>query len=286
MTIPTLVLSRGALPEAGPFDLSRSAGEEAQPVKAWDPMQAQHPQGDMWLDYPFAAGYQDLGSVEDAPDGEGALVSDSSSAEHLSAQLVRQSIEAGIAELIAQGEKFGFPRGRCEWIVTELLQNATQYGALSAQSANAGLVRFAWNFEGNADSATLTIAVSNPVPKLFNPAQYCNLPMEEFVLTLESGNNGHSAVPVFVGYLTPGHKLYYLWDLPDGGRIVGSVSDCASNPESADVMYPLTLEVSRYDQDGGEVPYSIEQFHQDVATGLETQTVTVAGVFTNRHIED
>jgi len=132
----------------------------------------------------------------------------------------------------------------------------------------------------------LTIAVSNPVPKLFNPAQYCNLPLEEFFSAREGGSNGHSAVTVFVGYLTPGNKLYYLWDLPDGGRIVSSVSECASDPDSTDIMYPLTVEVSRYDGDGREVPYSIEEFRNDVAAGLETQTVTVAGVFTNRPIGD
>jgi|GEM_PF-6433687 len=109
MTTTTLVLSKGALPDAGPFDLSRSAGEEAQPVTAWDPARAQQRQGDMWLYYPYESGYQDLGSVEDAPGGEGALVVDSSSAEPLSEHVVRRSIETGIAELIAQGGEMWFP---------------------------------------------------------------------------------------------------------------------------------------------------------------------------------
>lgn len=280
MITTTLLLGRGDLPRGGPFDLSGATGEQAQPVKMWDPARAQQPQGDMWLDYPFPSGYQGLGTESAPPQGKHSVTAASPpTTEPLSAQSVRQSIEAAIAELISQGESFGFSRGRCEWIITELLQNATQYGALSVRSQHAGLVRFSWEFDGGADSATLTVAVSNPVPKLFNPAQYCNLSMDEFISILEGSTNGHSAVPIFVGYLAPGHKLYYLWDLSDGGRIVCCLSECATTPDSAELMYPLSMEVSRYDRDGGVVTYSIERFRQDVAAGLATETVTVAGVF-------
>ena len=173
-------------------------------------------------------------------------------------------------------------------VITELLQNATQYGKISDQADCAGLIRVKWQFSPDSEDDCLTLAISNPATKLFNPAKYCNLKIEEYLSCVADGSNGHAAVSTLVAYLGCGRALCYLWDLTDGGKIVCSLS--AINPEAADaaaaeitipddIVMPVKVSVSKYSNDGDSMPYTTDEFLRDVASGLRTETVTVAGIF-------
>lgn len=284
MTAPTLVLGKGSLPDSSAFDLS-IAVDKPQPVCPWSPSAAQAPSGDMWLDYSYPAGYQRLTREASSSDSDQQLPESGDSAEMRDAQRVRSSIDAAIEVIVEQGRVLGFSASRCEMILTELLQNATQYGVIHSCVDYAGLVRLAWEFEQQSEGCVLTLAVSNPVKKLFNPAKYCNLSLDDYLDAAAEGTNGHVAVALFTGFLSLGEKLHYLWDLPSRERIVCRIAPCNESDErlneASDIVSPVVVEVSKYDEFGNELPYSLDRFLADVEVGLPTEAVTVAGVFQN-----
>lgn len=279
---PTLVLGAGVLPDGAVFDLSASV-EAGLSVPVWDPSSARARRGDMWLDYPFKAGFQGIGGENAAGDSPATHRLQECPEDQQLAQQTRGLIEAGIAAIIEQGEALGFHSARTWRILTELLQNATAYGALSETINCAGLVRLAWEFNDTPGGPTLTVAVSNPIPRLFNPARYCNIPFEQYCSIAEQGGSGHVAVSLFVGFLTEGQKLHYLWDMPDGYRVVCRLGRCAAGESEADtdeiLMNPARIGVSKYDKHDREVPYSLYDFLHDIDAGVPAEAVTVAGIF-------
>jgi hypothetical protein len=280
MGATTLAVGTGQLPNGSAFELSVSEAEVAS-IPVWDLGAARGAQGDMWLDYPHELGFQGIGGENTKVDR--ATPEGRASVEALQEHNVREQIEAGIAAIMDKGEQYGFGRWRVWRILTELLQNATAHGALSESVKYAGLVRLAWEFGTSQDGGALTVAVSNPIPRLFNPAKYCNISFEEFDVIAEAGGSGHVAVGVLVGYLAEGHKLHYLWDLADGSRIVCRLGASASGDSEVEldglILNPATVEVSKYSVDNSELPYSLEGFLRDVEAGLTTEAVTVAAVF-------
>lgn len=285
MGASTLVLGTGVLPRGSAFDLSTFVGSGLS-IPVWDPGTARARQGDMWLDYPFEAGFQGIGGDDALAESPAAHSSEKGTVAPAWEHEARARIEAGVAAIIEQGVAYGFESARVWRILTELLQNATVYGALSESVTCAGLIRLAWEFDDTPAGATLTVAVSNPIPRLFNPAKYCNIPIEEYCNIAELGGSGHAAVSVCVGYLAAGQKLHYLWDLPDGSRIVCRLRDCPLEDSEVTsdslLMNPAEIEVSKYDSCDREVLYSVDDFLRDVETGLPTESVTVAGIFANR----
>jgi hypothetical protein len=282
MAASTLVLGTGVLPRGSAFDLSTFVGS-GWSIPVWDPLTARARQGEMWLDYPFEAGFQGIGGEDTLAASPAAHSSERGTGQPVWEQEARAQIEAGVTAIVEQGLAYGFESARAWMIFTELLQNATAYGALSESVAYAGLIRLAWEFDDTPAGATLTVAVSNPIPRLFNPAKYCNISVEEYCNIAEQGGSGHVAVSLFVGFLADGQKLHYLWDLPDGSRIVcrlrGSSMADSEVPSDEILLNPAEIEVAKYDHHDREVPYSLDGFLRDVEAGLPTESVTVAGIF-------
>lgn len=274
--VSALVLARGKLPDRSAFDVLSYARDNRE-IPVWPDSAVEGALGDLILDYPYNSGYQGIG-------GENALRGRDPHGQ-IRERSTRENIERVVAAITASGDQCGFTPERTRWILTELLQNATTHGALSDTIDYAGLLRVAWRFESEGATKNLTIAVSNPVPRLFNPARYCNLSMEEFCAIAEQGGSGHVAVSVCAGYLSKGHKLHYLWDLPGGSRIECRLAayelDDPSAPSEENTVLPMQVEVSKYDPADEELPYTLEQFLSDVQAEQQTEAVTVAGVFAN-----
>jgi hypothetical protein len=277
----TLVLTKGFKTDIRPFDLSfepasvPSLNLEELPLK-----------GGVWLDYPAPRGYQSLQSLMDKGEFEQDL-----------GQVILTRISELLSTIEQAGKQVGFNDYKSCNIASELLQNATHYGALSDEVKSAGLIGIEWNFEKRGEDPVLELAISNPVPNLFNPARYLNIPFEEFLECNErDGTNGHLATGNLVGYICEGEKLRFNWVLRDGGSIVCELSRIVEDEASAVgeemgeaeinidslLMNPAKVEVFKYDQQGKAMDYSTDDFLRDITGKLKTETVTVAGVFSGK----
>jgi|GEM_PF-3309943 len=277
----TLVLNKGFQPDIRPFDLSF----EPASVPSLN-LQELPLNGGVWLDYPAPRGYQFLQSLIE----KGEFGQDLGHA-------ILNRINELLSTIEQAGKQVGFNDYKSCNIASELLQNATHYGALSDEVKSAGLIGVEWNFEKRGENPVLELAISNPVPALFNPARYLNIPFDEFFeCTQRDCTNGHLATCNLVGYLCEGEKLRFHWVLRDGGSIVCELSRIVEDEASAVgeemgeaevnidslLMNPAKVEVFKYDQQGKAIDFSMDDFLRDIAGKLETETVTVAGVFSGK----
>jgi hypothetical protein len=251
------------------------------PFALYDPVSGEHrevpvftpaPKGEAWLDYNLPGGYQRA----DQWKGDKA---------EIAAQL-KSRFDDVIKGFVTNAHSVGLSEFASEYVISELLQNATQYGRCSPGSDGPGLVSVKWDIGTYENTPHCIISVSNPVLAIFNPARYCNMTEEDFERSVLEGGNCHVGASSLIGFLKSGESLRYLWIMSNGERIVCemselSESDVASNQDSlnSNFVNRAKLSFTKYSNEGAPLPYSEDDFNRDVANKLAASTVTVSGVF-------
>ena len=213
------------------------------------------------FDYPFSAKYTRL---------EGSKIADDT----------KRAIEDVVSRIIGEADDALNTPNHMEFVLSELVRNASQYAGVEQGSARTNHVDIEWIVDANESDPCLILAVSNSTPYLFNPAKYSNTPFEEIPL---DDNQGHLNLLAIPGMVQPGTQLTYRWETTSSEAITCKMSYFGENdpdrPKTHEVATPsIRITVSKYDSRGAPSPYSTEQFLRDVANGLPTTRVTATCV--------
>jgi hypothetical protein len=261
---PSLARTTGAIPNANPLAIDISAEGIPRSLWCWPPPDLS--QGDLWIDYPFSEGLAAL--TNNARDPE--LAND-----------IRTRVFRCIDDLIDEGARHSINPFHGQWVFHELLTNATQYGGISSSDEPCLLVRLEWQFHDPQRGGGLSVAVSNPCPHLFDPTRYARMEPSDLYSISGEDNNGHLATIALLGFLKEDTTLSYVWYMPGGSCIQLKVlatqrpqDDQSQTHEGVSQVIHRT--VQRFDAEGRAVPYSLEAFESDVASGMVTEKVTVA----------
>jgi len=266
MVSSTLENTKGALPETSAFDLRDVSHFGGRHI--WSPPPQNLATGDLWIDYPFRESYNGLGK---------------SSADPELAEATKRQLELHLNALVDATKVVGIDEGRARWAVDELITNATQYGAISATTEAAGLIRLEWRIDHSSEGSTLALAVTNPCQQLFDPSRFARMEIGDFYSMENTGTNAHLGTIAMMSYLKDGTKLSYMWEMESGERIRLSMWPIAENdpdrPENfAELMKPARIDLSKFDSSNKSVPYSFDQFQRDIETKVMPESVTVACV--------
>jgi hypothetical protein len=211
--------------------------------------------------YPFSAKYTRL---------EGSKLADDT----------KRAIEDVVSRIIGKGKDTLNAEYLTELVLTELVRNASQYAGVDQDSTRTNHVEIEWIVDANENDPCLILAISNSTPCLFNPAKYSNTPFDD--LPLEN-NQGHLNLLAIPGMVKPGTHLTYRWETTSSEVITCSMSYFGENdpdlPEIKEEATPaIRITVSKCNSGGATIPYSTEQFLQDIADGLPTTRVTATCV--------
>jgi hypothetical protein len=213
------------------------------------------------FDYPYSEKYSRL--KNDTTDPEGA-------------SQTKSEMEALVERICQEGIAAGMPSFQTEYAIRELLMNATQYAGTREPCEQITRVGIEWIVDANESDPCLILAISNPVPALFNPAKYSNTPFSELV---GDDNQGHVNLLTLPGFVKPGTLLTYRWNTPAEETITCKLSYYNENdpdqPHLKEEATPsIRIAVSKSNNLGSTLPYSTEQFLQDVADRAPTTQVT------------
>jgi hypothetical protein len=213
------------------------------------------------FDYPFSAKYTRL---------EGSKLADDT----------KRAIEDVVSRIIGKAIDTLNTTDHTEFVLTELVRNASQYAGVDQDTTRTNHVEIEWIADANENEPCLILAISNSTPCLFNPAKYSNTPFEDLPL---DNNQGHLNLLAIPGMVKPGTHLTYRWETKTSEVITCAMSYFEENdtdrPEIHEVATPaIRITVSKRNSGGATIPYPTEQFLQDVAQGLPTARVTVTCV--------
>lgn len=253
----------GKLPTSSPLDLRLP---DRNQLFLWGAPPSDYSRGDLWIDYPFSQPYNALGA--DSPDPE--LARD-----------VRTRVITYTEKIVDEAVAAGMDGSKAKWAVTELLTNATQYARLSDDNTRGGLIRLEWLISREAVEPSLSLAVSNPCPRLFDPSHYPLMSIADFYSMEPSATNGHLGTIALLSFLKPYSSLSYTWELPHEEKICYSMrmfregdSDRPENFE--EIMKPVKVTASKFAENNSPLPYDAEAFARDVKDGLATRTVSIS----------
>lgn len=259
---------KGELPETSAFDLSKELHFSPKDIWADPARHGKH--GELWITYPFEEGCNSLDKNSRYPEL-------ATSAQH--------RIALHLSSIVEQATDFGIQQVRAEWTLRELVTNATQYGALSETNSSAGIVRLEWFLDRDDAGPMISLAVANPCVRLFDPSRFARMEIADFYAMENTSSNGHVGTIALLSYLKEGTKLTYLWDMANGDRVKLTMELLAENapdrPENYDaLMKPTRVEVFKFDATHQPVPYSFEQFQQEIEAKVQAESVTVSCVVT------
>ena len=265
MVSSLLTIAKGELPNTSPFDLSKETNLSLRDI--WtEPVPVQR--GELWITYPFEVSCVALDRDTRFPD---------------LATSAKTHLDLHVRSIVEQATNFGVEEGRAEWAVSELLTNATQYGALSEQDKFAGMIRLEWLLDHENERPVLSLAVANPCFTLFDPSRFARMEIADFYAMDNTSSNGHIGTIALMSYLQEGTKLTYLWEMADGERVKLTMELIPENAPDRpanydDLMKPTRVEVFKYDSNNQPVPYSFEQFQRDIEEKVAAESVTVSCV--------
>jgi hypothetical protein len=199
------------------------------------------------------------------------------------AKRVRSQFDLHYDALIDRAVSHGLGKVTAEWVVEELVSNATQYGRSSKQDAAAGVIRMEWLLDKDGAEPTLALAVANPCVNLFDPSKFARMEMDRFLDLEKPETNGHLGTIALLGYAKKDTKVVYLWELASGERIKLTMEripeDAPDRPSNYDdLMRPTRVEVFKFDANNQQFPYSFDQFQRDVEGKVPAESVTVSCV--------
>jgi hypothetical protein len=256
--------TNGTFPEITAFDFRDVSINAAQWI-AYPPKEDSD-RGDLFIDYPFAGPWTELSGNKYFTEF---------------AKNTKHQLDQHIEAIILAAENVGVDESRVRWAITELITNATQYGAISKTNPHATLIRVEWQATKEADQAHLAVAVSNPCQALFDPTRYARMEFSEFnSLTLDQ-TNAHLGTITLIGYLKKGTKMFYLWEMNSGERVRLSIErindDDAHLPSNyQDLMAPIRVEATRFSKANQPIAYNFDQFLNDVAQADGTESLTIS----------
>ena len=194
------------------------------------------------------------------------------------AKLTKEQIDQLITSIVKDGELVGIPPTTSQWIIDELMTNATQYGAMSESNPRAGLIRVEW---GTVENSALAIAVSNPCIKLFDPSQFARMAQDKYFSRVPEDGNAHLGTIRMISELQQGTQLSYLWELRPAGRVLLTLEpypvDAQDLPDNHEnLMAPVRVRAEKFDPNGGALPYDFKQFCSDITNGIAVESVTVS----------
>jgi hypothetical protein len=180
-----------------------------------------------------------------------------------------------------KGNAIGINDFRTRWVSTELGNNAFAHCGVGEHSREIPQVELELVVTQNENDVSLILAFSNSIPSLFNPAKYANTGHEKLP---PDYHQGHMGLTSLIGMVKPGTFLTYRWDTASSEVITCKMSYFEENdpdrpelPEET-ATPAIRLTVTKCNNRGSDLPYSTEQFLQDVATGLPTTRVTVTAI--------
>ncbi|MEY4669581.1 MAG: hypothetical protein RL518_2280 [Pseudomonadota bacterium] len=266
MVSSMLSTARGELPKTSAFDLSAATNVKLEDIWSEPALQLQH--GELWISYPFEERYDGLDHKSRHPD---------------LATVAKTQIDLHLTSIVDQAVSFGMRDFTVRWAAGELLTNATQYGALSEMNAAAGLIRLEWRLDRDETGPMFAVAVANPCIRLFDPSRFARMESVDFFAMENSSTNGHLFTIGLLSYLKENTKLTYLWEMANGERMKLTMEripeDAPDRPANYDeLMKPTRVEVFKFDPSNQPIPYSFEEFQQDVANGVGTESVTISCV--------
>ena len=287
-----LTILRGELPTESALDLVHRVGlDEGNFAKAWGPPIQPRPKGDVCFVYPFKKSYVALTD----PSGD---MSQATEAQKFEAK-IRGEIEDHVAMIRQQAALAGCCGFKTEYVLQEALRNATSY--LGAEGSGHSIIRLEWEISADPHEPRVALAIANPVRRLFDPGQYLQISLDEWLATLpplepstgpeftedlsaESDDNrgdlvetpeksGNEGVKLMARLSEANSELVYLWDLPDhGGRIRYSI-----RPDEDSDSGDFSLRAEKFDSSSLLVEgYDRDSFYHDVSAELAVTTVSVA----------
>ncbi len=277
MICSNLDLTLSSLPSNTAFDLTTSRISSPSQTHQWyalhtTPAGKDLSKGDLWIDYNYVEPLMSLPLSE---------------SEDSDAYRIRKNTLEWIEAITAYGTQNEIYELHTRWALSELIVNATQYGALSETNQRCGLVRLEWNFQQETTHSDLSISISNPIPRIFDPTRYARMTIEDFFSMEPSEHNAHEGTNTLLAFLKPKTSLNYLWELKSGGRIFLEVhpisEDAANKPTNFDSLKrPVTTNIAKISENNTAVDYSFEQFLSDIEAGLKTESVTISCTLTSK----
>jgi hypothetical protein len=261
----TLAIARGELPLNRPFEATSEEWNRSGFIMV--PSKSEHLSGNVVIDYPFSQPYASLSA--DTPEFSDLAV------------LVRERIELNIDQISSVAESVGVSRDDTYWALTELLTNATQYGRPSEESSRAVLVRLTWEFGSDQNGPYVALAVANPCYRLFDPAFYPQLSVDEFSDLPPSNTNGHLGTIALLGKLREGAVLTYVWNGVDGSMIrlgLSPMQEVSDEMAQKDLMAPVSISAEKFSPSHNPLRYSYQDFLRDMSARVPVESLTIACV--------
>lgn len=237
-------------------------------------------EGEASIEYPFAQRYTALTQLSDAELSQAGPHAAQASA-------TRKTIDTLENNIASLATSHGINEHLIRYAVTELITNATQYGAQGSDDPTCGHIHVAWMVDTTPHERSLRLTVGNPCAQLFDPSYYPRMLFDDF-WNIGAHTNGHLFTISMLSLVKPETYMRYTWDLPSGERIACQMRKLENTPEEGQqardgeslanqaMMCPVELSVTKSNSLNQPMSYSEAAFMEDVKEGIETKYLSIS----------